>query len=84
MSGTQSNTFVQGRSFDGTKVALVISSSSGNADSCVADLAKRLGKDASGLATLSLKDPSKMAPDELVSDLDHFADRLARTAGGAF
>lgn len=78
------NTFIQGRDFGGTKVALVVSSASGNADSCVADIAKKLGRDVGSLAALSLTDPKRMAPDELASDLDHFAARLQSSAGGAF
>lgn len=78
------NSFLQGRSFGGTKVALVVASASGDAQSCVQDLAKKLGKNASGIATLSLKNPGKMPEAELAEAVDRFAEQLEAPTGGAF
>lgn len=78
------NSFIESRSFDGTKVALVLASASGNADKCADDLYKKLGCTAANTPMLSLKNPGKMDEAELGAQVDGFAERLLEPAGGAF
>lgn len=81
------NSVLEGRDFSDTKVALAIASASGDASSCAKDLAKKLGRSADALPTLSLRNPAKLPDSELDGALDGFADRLAQApagGGGAF
>lgn len=79
------NSFLAGRSFGQARVALMVASASGDAESCAQDLAGKLGRDLRDLPTLSLKNPGKLPDGQLASLIDAFADRLSNgAAGGAF
>ena len=78
------NSFIEGRTFGKARIALVIASASGDASSCARDLAARLGRATANMPTLSLKNPGRMAADELSAQVGSFAERLRHSAGGAF
>ena len=79
------NSLLKGVDLTGSKVALVVSSASGNDASCVADFGAKLGRKASSLPVLSLVNPSKMDAGELDQKLASFAERLMGAGrGGAF
>lgn len=80
------NSFLKGREFGSCRVALMVSSASGDGASCARDLAAKVGKPSSDLRVLSLKNPSKMGAAELSSQVDGFAKDLfgADGGGGAF
>ena len=70
------NTFLKGRNLSGKRLALLISSASGEAGKCVQDAAAKLGIAADGLPVLSLKNPLKMDAPALSAQLDAFAAQL--------
>jgi len=76
------NSFLKGRSFGKTRVAFLISSASGDAESCEKDLAGKLGKSLASIPVLSLKDPGKMPEDELTAKLTAFVEELQPSGGG--
>lgn len=78
------NSFIKSHDFGSTKVAFMISSASGDAASCAKDLATKLRRKVGNIATLSLKNPGRMAPAELTNQLDGFVRNLRGEAGGAF
>ena len=78
------NSFIKSRDFDKTRVALVIASASGNADSCAKDLASKLGRATASIPTLSLTNPGRQNPSELGKQLNDFASELTSGGGGAF
>ena len=70
------NSFLQGRDFGSARVALVIASASGDAESCVKDLSEKLGRPQSDLPTLSLRNPGKLPPAELEAQLSAFTGQI--------
>lgn len=70
------NSFLDGRSFGSARVALVIASASGDATSCAKDLTAKLGRTPETVDTLSLRNPGKMAAEELGAQLDAFVAHL--------
>jgi hypothetical protein len=66
------NTFLRDHDLEGKRVAYVISSMSGNADRCAADLDAK-AKGARRVGMLSLVSPQKMDPEELDATLASFA-----------
>ncbi|MBP3893480.1 MAG: hypothetical protein J6D34_05485 [Atopobiaceae bacterium] len=78
------NSFIKSHDFGSSKVALMISSASGDAGSCAKDLAAKLGRSVGNMATLSLTNPGRMAPAELTEQVNGFVRTLRGEAGGAF
>ena len=76
------NSLLKKVNLSGTRVALMVSSASGDASSCVADLAGKLGAKAADLPVLSLTNPGKMDAASLGAKVDGFASSLEGSTGG--
>lgn len=68
--------------FGMARVAVMVSSASGDAGSCAGDIAKKLGRPVESIATLTLKNPGRMEEAELSSKLEGLVARVQHTGGG--
>ena len=76
------NSLLKAVDFSDSRVALVVSSASGDSRSCVDDFASKLGRVSAGLPVLSLVNPKKMDTAELDQKVASFAGVLLGIGGG--
>ncbi len=69
--------FLDEHDVTGKQLALLVTSGSGDGQSCVEALAQRLGVAADSLPVLSLREPRKLAEDERADQIHSFAVQLA-------
>jgi hypothetical protein len=70
------NTFLKEHDFGGKRLALFVSSASGEAEKCLRDLAAKCAREVERVPTLSLKEPAKMDAGALAEQIDEFARQL--------
>lgn len=70
------NTFLKEHDFSGKRLALFVSSASGEAEKCLRDLAAKCAREVERVPVLSLKEPVKMDKAELSAQIDEFAKQL--------
>lgn len=76
------NSVLDKLSFGTARVALMVSSASGDAGSCAADLARKLGRSPESIATVALRNPGRMEEAELSNKIEGLVARVQHTGGG--
>lgn len=76
------NSVVDKLDFGTARVALVVSSASGDVGSCEKDIANKLGRPAGSITTASLTNPGKMTEAELSNKIENLVAQIQPSGGG--